>query len=269
MTHPSLQPDLSQSIRREVLGACAEPGLWIMLGWADIRQRYRRSKLGPFWITLSMAMFIGVLGVIYSKIFNLQIATYLPFLTAGYVIWGFISQTVNESCGAFQEGDRIIKQIRLPYAIYVFRVVWRNFLVFLHTVVLFVPVALIFGLNPGASILLVFPGLLLLCVNLTWIAISLAVVATRYRDITHVVTTGTQIILFATPIMWPVSTLGTATWIANVNPLYHFIDIVRGPLLGIPPATLSWAVSVGAAIGGAIVAALLLRRASYRLVFWL
>ena len=96
-----------------------------------------------------MSVFIGVLGVIYARLFNVEIKTYLPYLSLGYVVWGFISQTVTESCGAFQEGERIIKQIKLPYPIYVLRVVWRNFIVLLHTIVIFVPVAIIFSVYPG------------------------------------------------------------------------------------------------------------------------
>src|SRR3954468_8139946 len=97
---------------RERLGADLVAGLrawplWTMLGWNDIKQRYRRSVLGPFWITLSVGIFILVLGIIYSRIFKVEIATYMPFLALGYVLWGFISQTVIESCNAYQEGERI------------------------------------------------------------------------------------------------------------------------------------------------------------------
>lgn len=259
---------------REPLGADLIAGLrawslWTMMGWNDIRQRYRRSVLGPFWITLSVGIFILVLGVIYSRIFKVELATYMPFLALGYIFWGFISQTVIESCGAFQEGERIIKQIRLPYSMYVFRVVWRNFLVLLHTVVIFLPIALIFSVKPGFGILLMIPGLILLYINLVWVALVLSILCTRYRDLLQIVTTGTQIMLFATPIMWPVETLGGSRIIADLNPLYHVLDLVRGPMLGTPPHALSWAVSIGLAVFGSILALLLQRRAVRRIVFWL
>ena len=68
-----------------------------MLGWNDIRQRYRRSVLGPFWITISMAVFITLLGEIYSHIFKIELKTYLPYLSLGYIIWGFVATTTSES----------------------------------------------------------------------------------------------------------------------------------------------------------------------------
>ncbi len=260
---------LSETLNRELLAAFREWPLWALLGWNDIRQRYRRSVLGPFWITLSMAVFITLLGVIYSHVFNIEIRTYLPFLTLGYIIWGFISQTTNESAGAFQEGERIIRQIRLPYSIFILRVVYRNFIVFLHTIVIFVPIAIYFDVKLGFVSFLALPGLVLVYINQLWITLALAIVSTRYRDVQQIVTTAVQIMMFATPIMWPISALGGATIIAYVNPLYHLIDIVRAPMLGTAPSQLSWLVAIVCAILGWVLAALLLGRASRRLIFWL
>src|ERR1700722_17558797 len=101
--------------------------LWSMLGWSDIQQRYRRSAFGPFWITISMAIFIVLLGFIYSKLFHQDIAVYLPYIAMGLITWGFISGTTTEACSAFIENTGIIKQIRLPYSIYTMRMIWRAF----------------------------------------------------------------------------------------------------------------------------------------------
>jgi ABC-type polysaccharide/polyol phosphate export permease len=259
---------LLDAAERDLLSAFKAWPLWTMLGWNDIRQRYRRSTLGPLWITLSMAVFIGVLGVIYSRIFHVDVAAYLPFLTAGYITWGFISAVINESCGAFQEGERIIRQIRLPYGLYVFRGVWRNFIVFLHTIVIFIPVALVFQVPLGPVILLVIPGLVILLANLGWIALMLAILATRFRDLQQMVVTVTQIVMFATPIMWPASMLNEAIWIAEVNPIYHLIELIRAPLLGSEPSALSWAVAIGSLVVGWALSLVLLGRASKRVVFW-
>jgi ABC-2 type transport system permease protein/lipopolysaccharide transport system permease protein len=257
------------AIDRDLIAGFRAWPLWTMLGWNDIRQRYRRSVLGPIWITLSMAIFITLLGVIYSHIFHIEIRTYLPYLTLGYIVWGFVSQTTNESAQAFHEAERIIRQIRLPYAVFIFRVVWRNFIVFLHTIVIFVPIAIIFDVRPGFVSLLSIPGLALLCINQAWVTLALAIISTRYRDVQQIVATAVQIALFATPIMWPISALGNAVIIAHFNPLYHLIDLVRAPMLGIAPSGLSWLVAIGCVIVGWIFAILLLRRAARRLVFWL
>ena len=108
---------------------------------------------------------------------------------------------------------------------------------FWHTIVIYIPVALYFGINPGPIALLAIPGLLLVWINQCWVALALAVVGTRYRDVVQMITTIVQITMFATPIMYPISALGNAAIIAYVNPLYHVIDVARAPMLGTNPCT--------------------------------
>jgi lipopolysaccharide transport system permease protein len=243
--------------------------LWTMLGWNDIVQRYRRSALGPFWITLSMAIFIVLLGVIYSRIFKLDIAIYLPYVAMGIIVWAFVSGTISESCATFIDNGAIIKQISLPFTLYVLRCVWRNIIILLHSVVLIVPIALVFRLKVSWSDLLVLPGLLLVFANQIWLGIVVAVLSTRYRDVAQLIATTIQIAVFATPIMWPVSSLGDAHFIADVNPLYHLIEIVRGPLLGVAPPLMSWVVTIGVCAIGYLLAISLLTRGARRIVYWL
>src|ERR1700694_1136483 len=139
---------------RDICDGLANWQLWSMLGWNDIRQRYRRSVFGPFWITISMAIFIVLLGFIYSKLFHQELAVFLPYIAMGLITWGFISATTTEACSAFIENAGIIKQIRLPYSIYAMRMIWRSFIVLLHTVILIVPIALFFRMPLGFSSLL-------------------------------------------------------------------------------------------------------------------
>ena len=243
--------------------------LWRLLGWNDIRLRYRRSVLGPFWITLSMTVLIVVLGIVYSRIFHMELRTYLPYVALGFIVWGFISTSMLESCGAFQDSERIIKQIKVPFSAYVLRVIWRNVIVLMHTLVLLIPISLIYAIWPGPVTLLAIPGLALVFINQIWIGILLAVISTRFRDIPPIVASLVQIMMFATPIMWPVSSLGNATLLADINPVHHLIEIVRAPLLGQVPDTLSWIVTGAMAVVGMLFAAVVLRRASRLIVYWL
>ena len=180
-----------------------------------------------------MGAFILVLGVIYGRLFHIDLATYMPYLSVGYIVWGFMSAVANDSCGAFHEGSRIIKQIKLPFSTYVFRVICRNFIVFLHTIVIFIPVAIYFQVVPDWNAFLAFPGLILVIINATWVAAILAIVSTRYRDIQPIVATIVQLMMFATPIMWTVTSLGNARIVAEINPIYHLIEIVRESYAGL------------------------------------
>src|SRR5579862_3469636 len=57
--------------------------IWMMLAYQDIKLRYRRSVLGPFWLTLSMAITVYTMGYLYGHLFHIELKTYYPFLVAG------------------------------------------------------------------------------------------------------------------------------------------------------------------------------------------
>ena len=243
--------------------------LWTMLGWNDIRLRYRRSVLGPLWLTLSMAIFITTLGFIYSRIFHTELRVFLPYIAVGFITWGFMSTTINESCSAFLESESVIRQVRLPFSAFMMRVTWRNFIVMLHTIITIVPIWLFFGVIPSGTMLLAIPGIVVLYINLIWIGLMIAILSTRFRDVPQIVQTALQVMVFATPIMWPVDTLGDNRLVADLNPAFHLIELVRAPLTGGVPAALSWQVGIGMALIGPLLAAALFQRSARRIVYWL
>jgi ABC-type polysaccharide/polyol phosphate export permease len=254
---------------RDIYDGLLDWRLWSVLGWNDIRRRYRRSYLGPFWITISMSLLVAALGFLYSHIFDTDIETYLPYLALGFILWAFISTCVKESCPIFAVHGNLIKQIRIPFSVHLLRSIWANFIVLLHTIIIIIPIDLYFGHWPGSVALLAVPGILLIGLNLLWIGICLAVLNTRFRDVGQMVDTVLQIAVFATPIMWPVSALRERGYIADVNPIYHLIELVRAPLMGGAPATLSWIVALVGAAAGLLLAAMLLRRTERHIVYWL
>ncbi len=260
--------------RRDPLGLDLYEGmvqwrLWAMLGWSDIRQRYRRSTLGPFWITLSTGIFILALGLIYGRLLRMETATFLPYFAVGYIIWTFVSSATIDACNAFLEGERIIKQIKRPFSVFVLRVVWRNFAVFLHTAIVFLPILIFFHVDTGFTALLAIPAFALLLLNQVWVGLVVAILNTRFRDVLQMVTTAVQILFFSTPIMYPVDALGDAAILAHINPVHHFVEIVRAPLLGKMPALESWLVAWVTILVGFLVALLLFRRVDRRIVYWL
>jgi ABC-type polysaccharide/polyol phosphate export permease len=237
-------------ISTEILAGFRAWPVWMVMSWDDIRQRYRRSVLGPFWITLSMGVFILILGIIYSRLFHTPLEHYMPYLTVGYIVWGFISSTTSEACNVFYESAGIIKQIKLPFSIYVMRVIWRNFIVFLHTIVIFIPVAIYFKVAPTPMTLLALPGLLLILLNQVWVTIVLGIFSTRYRDMLPIIVTVIQLMMFATPIMWMVGSAENLQLIADANPAYRLIEIVREPALGFAPRALSWVIAISMTVVG-------------------
>ena len=265
LTEPSTATSLAL---RDIAEGLYRWRLWGLMGWQDIRQRYRRSVLGPFWLTLSMAVLVGALGVLYGKLFGIAIDDYLPFLTLGFIAWGLIAAVVNEGCVALTAAEPLIKQMRLPFSLHVYRIIWRNLIIFAHNFVVYIAVAVWFGIWPGAAALLLLPGLALIILNAMWIGLLLAMVCARFRDVPQIVASLLQVAFFMTPIIWKPELLGRRMAFAEANPFYHFVELIRAPLLGGVPAPLTWAMVLGITAAGWLVTALFFRRFRARIPYW-
>lgn len=214
--------------------------LWITIGLHDLRQRYRRSMLGPFWITLSMGIMIAALGLLYGKIFRLDLKDYLPYLACGFIVWSFISGLILDGCKSFIDSSRMIRQMAVPLSTFVFQVVWINLLVLSHNIWIFFIIALIFGVNPGWQVLLIFPAIIILSLNGVALAIFFGLLSARFRDIPLIVASVIQVMFFITPVIWRSDMLQGRALVLNLNPFYHMVEIFRGPLLGYMPNMENW-----------------------------
>lgn len=246
--------------------------IWLYMGFADIRRRYRRSLLGPFWVTLSLAIFIGSMGLIFPALWHTDVKTYLPFFSSGFIIWTFFSTMITESCGAFLDAAGLLKQISLPYVVYSNVVVVRNFLIMLHHSVVYITVMIIFHVPVNSNTLLLIPALLILCFAGSWISILLGLLSLRFRDIRQIVISFLQVTMFVTPIFWAASQLGSglkAKLLVNLNPLYHFVEIARAPLLGLRPAAIDWVAALFICALGWLITMRILGKYYRHLVFWL
>src|SRR5207248_5929330 len=135
--------------------------VWAALAWHDIRIRYIRTLLGPLWITVSMAASVFALGLVFSNIFNTNLADYLPYLTAGLLIWGLISGVLLEAAPTFSNAEVIILSVSAPYSMHVYRSVLRQIIIFGHNVLVYAGVILVVGVSVTSATLLFFPALIL------------------------------------------------------------------------------------------------------------
>jgi len=243
--------------------------IWATLGWQEIRQRYRRQKIGPFWLTISTGVMLGAMGPLYGRLFNLDISTYFAYLASGFVVWQLVAGTVSDSCQVFIATESIIKQIRLPLSIHVLRLVWRNLIVFAHNLII---VAAVLALYPppklGWHVLMLPFSLLVIAVNAVWVGIFLGMMCARFRDIPQIVTNLVQVFFFLTPVLWQPELLGRHTWAADINPFYHFLELVRAPLLGDGPSLKTWSAVVAMTLFGWSGTFLLFSRYRARIAYW-
>lgn len=242
-----------------------------LLGWQDVRQKYRRSTLGPFWITVSMGVLIATIGIVFGKIFKAPMDEYLPFLATGMILWSYISSVTTEGCNGFIDAESIIKQLPIPLFVHIMRMIWRNTLIFFHNIVILPLVFIAVGKSISVVALMSLLGFVVVVINLTWVALLLAILSARYRDFPQMVGSILQVVFYVTPIMWmpTLITKKSDLFLLNLNPVFHLLEIMRAPLLGQAPTALNWISSVGFAIAGWAVAIAVYGRYKRRIAYWL
>lgn len=256
---------------KDLTRCCEKLDLALMLGWQDIRQRYRRSTLGPFWLTISMGVMIAIIGIVFGQVLNTPMDEYLPFLATGIILWTYISTAVMESSSAFVEAQGMIRQLDLPLSLYPIRVLWRNIVICGHNILILPLVFLVLGRGITWNIYWVIPGALVFCWNMFWISLLLGTFCTRFRDMPQIVNSVLQVFFYVTPIIWMPNVLNarSASLLVEPNPVYHLLELVRAPLLGTSPTAMNWIVSISMAFLGSLISLWFFGKYKKRIAYWL
>lgn len=245
--------------------------LALTFGWLDVKQRYRRSMVGPFWLTISMSVMIGTIGLVFGQIFKSPMNDYLPYLTVGMVLWSLVVSCLTEGCLAFIQAEGIIKQIQVPFFSHVMRVLIRNLIVFLHNIVILPMVFYFVGRSLSWQSMVAVIGLFVLVLNLSWMSLLLGLLSARFRDLPQIINSAIQVIFYLTPIIWLPSLLPERAgfYLLSLNPMYHLFEIVRAPLLGQLPSSLNWMATSLMAVVGWVFTLFVFGRFRNRIAYWL
>ena len=206
--------------------------IWAYLAWQETKVKYRRSILGPFWITLSAAIFIAALGPIYGTLMGEgSTLSYIFYLAIGYIIWQFISGLILDGCQAYISSEALIKEKSLPISIYPMVVVWRNLILLVHNIVIIIFLSVWCVPVVTYSLISLPIALFVLSINGLSYAIYLGAASARFRDIPQIIASLLQLLFVLTPVFWYPNALKGKSWAFEFNPFYHFLEIIRAPLI--------------------------------------
>ena len=244
--------------------------LWLMLGVGDIRQRYQRSRIGQFWITISMVVTIVALSGVYGLLFRMSLRDILPSLTVGIVVWALISSIVIEACTIFTGAGNYLQQVPLPKSMFVHRMLVRNLVTFAHNMAIVPLLYLALGIVPGWPILLAPIGLVIVTLNGFWIGLFVGMICARFRDMPQMIASLMQIAFFVTPVMWRQDQLPPGeSWLVDINPLANLLRLIRDPLMGHVPTLSTYVMGIALILVGFTVTLPLFVRYRARIVYWL
>ena len=245
---------------------------WWVLAWADTKFRYRRTTLGPIWITLSLAATVFSVGILYGTILgNGNLPDYLPYFAIGMIVWTYVSMSMIDGCTVFIKATSIIKAMPVPPVLHVYRMMAGELVVLAHNALLVVVLWLLFQWPIGWVTLLAIPGIALDTIALLGAILTFSIVCTRFRDFQQIISNVLQLIFFVTPIIWTPASLKGATmhFVIRLNPFYYFIEVVRQPLLGVAPDVVTWIIVGSLALVLLALGTTFYVRLRHRVAFWI
>ncbi|MDR7117316.1 ABC transporter permease [Caulobacter sp. BE254] len=225
----------------DIATAASRWRIWFLMGNQEIALRYRRSTLGPFWISLTMLMMVLGIGILYSQIFKVPFKEYVIFISAGLLAWNYLSSLIIESASVVIENEAHFKSLPIPAPIFAAKMAYRNFIIFLHNALVVVVLLLILQ-SLKATALLALVGVAVYALVGFNLGLILGPLSARFRDIPQLIASVLQLAFFVTPIVWAPKQLSHNHPAITFNPLYHLMQLVREPLLGRLPTAENWAV---------------------------
>jgi len=200
------------------------------MGKHEIISMFGATSFGALWQPISLGVTIFGIGVIFGNLFNLPVERYVPFLCVGMILWQTITSVSNE-CADACNGQKIDNTPYKLLLIYPIRVCFKHLFLTLLNLSVFVIVALIFSIKFSALQLAAFAfGALAFFLTILATGVMLSLLGAFFKDLSNIVRNLLNLFFFLTPIMWEPSNL-EYKWVFLLNPLYHLIEAVRGPLL--------------------------------------
>lgn len=223
------------SLIRDYIGSFRDPGFWIYSTWLELVTKYRRSRLGVFWVIFPAALYTLGVGNYYSHLSGQPTARFVTHLGLGYVLYRFVIMSLTDSTSTFATHSNFIMDGKVRMTDYVLRCMAKSAFYLAASIPLIVGVFAYFGNFHLEGLLISIPGILVVLLNVAWMVVIVAIFGARFPDVQEFIGSLLIFAMLFTPILWSAedAPIGTSRgFIARLNPLFHMIAVIRAPIMG-------------------------------------
>lgn len=255
----------------DLLDGFRRQAVWRTFAWDEIQQRYRRSMLGIAWIAVSYLVFVGAITIFFRGFASMDTIDFVAYSGFGFAAFTFLVGNLTDGCAVFRSASSWIKSASLPYSVYIYQSLARSVFTFaIQLAAGTVLLVTLFGWRPSIESLMSVVALGVFLLNAVWVQYLLGLFGARFGDVQHIVGTIQRLLFFTTPILWVYDERSEKLKrVADINPLTHFIEIFRAPLLGELPNIHSVFYVAAFTFAGWVITLLAAGRMRRRLPFWI
>lgn len=254
----------------DIAGGFRAGRVWRAFAWEETKRRYRHSALGLLWIVIGYVAFVAAIALFFGN-FNLataeqikSIEQYTTHVALGFAVFSLITANIQDGASVFMNASAWIKSVSLPYSVYALKSVTRTVVPFALQLASWAVYAAVVGHTVKPIAFLSLAAVAIILFNAVAMQLLFGFLSARFRDIEHMISTVLRVLLFMTPILYTYeSTSGVTRTLADANPVTHFVEIFRAPLVGTAPTPENWymvGVSTAAIWATAILTGAVLRR---------
>ena len=215
--------------------------IWWTLTRQAIRSQYRRTYLGPWWMTIQMIIFVGGLSLLFGILLGQDLKEFVPYVTCGFIGFSWMTGMIQGGATSITGNASAIKTTPGPLSIYALRNFAGNTIQFIHDAIVIVAVIVVFQVTVTSSLLYLPLALFAIALNGIAVSLWLGPLVARYRDVGQIVTSIVRVLFFFTPVFWVASDLSNRQLVllSGWNPLTYLLELFRTPLLGKDPSTIT------------------------------
>ena len=259
-------------MRSYLVGIWAARYFFVHLAGAELRYKFRRSRLGLLWTMVTPLVLALMMTFVLGNLLGVNMKDYAPYIFSGLLVWEFITGSVVGGCSSLLASEPYIKQYLHPFAIYPLKTTLVNITSFL--IALMGLAIWILFYKPGNLLVAVFAlPVSALCLYLFgWpVATLTAFTNLKYRDFAQIAALGMQLLWYASPVFFQPAMFKTAglALMLELNPVTHLLNLLRAPMLyGQFPSLTDYAYVLGTAAVFYVLAAIRIRSSEKTLIFY-
>ncbi|MCP2045578.1 ABC transporter permease [Pontibacter sp. HSC-36F09] len=202
---------------------------------------YQQTVLGPIWILFQPILTLITFVVVFHKIADISTGALPPvlFYASGIVLWNFLSDSFIGTASTFKENVQVFSKVYFPRIIMPISVIGTQLLRFgmqffmLLAIIIYYSITTDLQLQTGLWFL-AFPMAILLTAAISLgMGLLFSILTAKYRDMSNLVTLGTRLLMFVTPVIYPLSAVPENTrWVVELNPITPVFELFRLSILG-------------------------------------
>ena len=196
----------------------------------DFVTRYRRSVLGVLWSLLNPVFTMLIMMMVFQEFFKIEVPDYefAVYFLSGHFIFGFFSESTTLAMGSIVSNGGIIKKVYVPKYIFPVSRILSSLINMFFSFIAFMVVFLVMGEPVTWRFLLIPVPIFFLLLFSLGVGMLLSSLSVFFRDLNHIYGVGMTLLMFLTPIFYPVTILPDRVYyLIHLNPLFHFVNYFR------------------------------------------